>query len=135
MKKNAELEVWYGTYLGWSTIPRYPRISTTPFVHDCWLGGVLQPLQVYPRSGLLIEAVLDEGGVLRRVCPDAATLLRECLLFDATLRPCAREVLDRLLAIGASDALGLVEPGTRTLLQRAERRAGQGGGVFKYTPV
>jgi hypothetical protein len=110
-----------------------PRVAAVKHVQA--LGGVLQPLQVYPRSGLLIEAVLDEGGVLRRVCPEAATLLRECLLFDATLRPCAREVLDRLLAIGASDALGLVEPGTCTLLQRAERRAGQGGGVFKHTPA
>ncbi len=79
------------------------------------LGGVPQPLQVYPRSGLLIEAVLGEGGgggVLRRACPAVAALLRECLHIDGGTRPCAREVVDRLLAIGGSASVGVVEPGT-----------------------
>jgi hypothetical protein len=79
------------------------------------LGGVPQPLQLYPRSGLLIEAVLGEGGgggVLRRACPAVAALLRECLHIDGGTRPCAREVVDRLLAIGASASLGVVDPGT-----------------------
>jgi hypothetical protein len=76
------------------------------------LGHLPQPLLVYPRSGQLIDAALgvsDEEGQLGRLCPPVAALLRECLQLDRMLRPCAREVLDRLLGIGAT--LGLVEQG------------------------
>jgi hypothetical protein len=76
------------------------------------LGGVARPPETHPRSGQLIEAALSEaggGGVLQRGLPPLAALLRECVHIDADKRPCAREVVDRLLIIGAT--LGLVGTG------------------------
>ncbi len=76
------------------------------------LGGVARPSETYPRSGQLIDAALSEagdGGVLQRGLPPLAALLRECVHINADKRPCAREVVDRLLGIGAT--LGLVGTG------------------------
>ena len=71
------------------------------------LGRVPSPGTHYPRRNLLVSAATS---LLRDTCPALALLLEECLVLnpmEASTRPCAREVLDRLLAIGVD--LGMVQ--------------------------
>jgi hypothetical protein len=76
------------------------------------LGGTPDPVARFGRSGALVAAAVGSTtsrGLLQDLLPDLATLLAECVRLDPGTRPCAREVVDRLL--GIAHGLGAVGPG------------------------
>jgi hypothetical protein len=76
------------------------------------LGGTPDPVARFGRSGALVAAAVGSAtsrGLLQDLLPDLATLLAECVQPLPGTRPCAREVVDRLL--GIAHGLGAVGPG------------------------